>query len=253
MGKQRIAPGLELVSFSRDGVGSVERAWFGRANVYVKPNSPDHPFVVANELICSRLASMVGLPVPVGDVALDGAGERVWASALVLLQGQEPAPADPEMLLTGEPDLVAGTLVFDTWIGNNDRHDDNLIYESSIGLWLYDHDKTLGGRKTGDAAVLEEHRDEPLSYHVFDRAAALNRKHVAAWIHRIRNAPASAILRILQHGVALSLYSTGARDGIMDFLDHRRQRLPQLVNRSLRDEDGGEPVADVWTDEEEAT
>jgi hypothetical protein len=230
--RHHVTPGLQLVSFLSEGTGSLERAYFGTANVYVKSDLPEHPAVVMNEYVCARLAAMIGMPVPVGDVARDAAGALVWASALVALNGQEPAPPDATELLSAEPDLGAGMFVFDTWVGNEDRHDENLIYHPKLGLWLFDHDKTLGGTKTGDVNILNRYRDQPLGFHLF-RGIPLSAEHVGAWIQRVRSVPSSAILRSLHQGVALSLYSSAVRDGIMGYLEHRRQQLPQLVTRSL--------------------
>lgn len=236
MSRRRGVPGLELVSYTRDGTGSVENAYFGTARVYVKPNQPGNPFVVANEFISSRLASMVGLPVPVGEVAKDAAGEVVWASALIGLKGQEPAPPAADVVLRDEPDLAAGAFVFDVWIANDDRHDDNVIYLPSIGFWIYDHDKTLGGRLTGLPDALTPYRDVPLTTHMF-KGEPLDDALVGAWVQRVRGAPATAIKRILQIGATLGLYSSSAQAGIMEFLEYRRRQLPRLVSRSRGQED----------------
>ncbi|MFF4598137.1 hypothetical protein [Amycolatopsis sp. NPDC001319] len=232
MSNRRLTPGFQLISYARDGTGSLDRAWFGKANIYVKPNQVDQPFVVANELLCSRLASAVGLPVPVGDVASDFGGEIVWVSALVTLDGQETAPPAAGEVQVAQPDLVAGMCVFDVWVSNEDRHDENLIYHPKIGLWLIDHDQSLGGKKTGEPEVLERYRDQPLRYHLF-RGVDLHPKHVDDWISRIRHVPTSAITRIVRLGASLELYPPDACQGIMEFLEHRRRRLPDLVRQSL--------------------
>lgn len=249
MARAKATPGIQLVRYTRDGDGP--RAWYGQANVYVKPNHADHPYVVANEFICAGLAAMLGLPVPMGALAADVAGETVWVSTLVGIKGQELAPPDSGDVVSAEPDIAAGILVFDAWVGNGDRHDSNLVFHPAIGLWIFDHEKTLGGAKTGSPEVMKSSRNFVDTSHLF-RAEQLSEKHLGDWVQRVLHAPASAIARIVQSGVSHSLYSSQARDGIMEFLDYRRSRLRQLV-RQWRGMHDGDTQGTREAEEGEAT
>lgn len=233
----RLVPGLRLRSFVRDGTGSLPGAWFGTANVYVKPNEDDHQYVIANEFLASRLAAMIGLPSALGEVANDPAGHPVWVNALVGLEGQEVAPPDPAELVAAEPDLAAGVFVFDTWILNCDRHDENLTFHPKLGVWIYDHDQALGGRRTGEAVTMEGCKRSSLTYHVLaDQYLAA--EYIDAWIQRVQSVPRSSLSRAVQRGYRFALYTSDARDAIMSFLEDRRSQLRHLVKESKLSDDG---------------
>ncbi|GAB3847844.1 HipA family kinase [Nesterenkonia populi] len=116
----------------------------GLAAVFVKnAAAAGHP-VHLHEYLASRLAHSMGLPVPFGELA-DIEGNRAWASAVVGSGGNAPPPADVAAAAAAEPHLFAGICVFDVWVHNIDRTEENLIYGPEVGLWAIDHEQAFGG------------------------------------------------------------------------------------------------------------
>lgn len=93
-----------------------------------KLNSASAPYAVANEFICGRLGLMVGLPVPPGVVVTADDGRLAYVSLRFGPKGQRPPPTIPEHLVEDKPSVAAGIIAFDCWIGNEDRHQENVAY-----------------------------------------------------------------------------------------------------------------------------
>jgi hypothetical protein len=111
-----------------------------------KPNTAKHPYVVANELVCSRLASILLLPIPPGFlVSLEGASH--FASLDFNLSGASLPPADPVVLAAAFPKLCWGILLFDMWVLNGDRHRKNLAFDTTADkVQIFDHSHALLAR-----------------------------------------------------------------------------------------------------------
>src|SRR4051794_11509855 len=75
-------PGIQVLTLDALGDGSNE-TWWGTGRVFVKPSAPDHPYLATNEFIAARLATAVGLPVPMGDVGAYGDDRAAWVSAQI--------------------------------------------------------------------------------------------------------------------------------------------------------------------------
>ncbi|HMS74123.1 hypothetical protein, partial [Gordonia sp. (in: high G+C Gram-positive bacteria)] len=77
MAPRKLRPGLRLDELTRiddpDDPDAPETYW-GRAWMHVKKHDSDNPYLIANELICCRLAAAVGPPVLPGAVARAQAG-----------------------------------------------------------------------------------------------------------------------------------------------------------------------------------
>jgi hypothetical protein len=118
---------------------------------YAKRNSPQQPYLVANEYVASRIGQLLGLPVPPGAI-IEGqqAGERGWVTlAFAELKDQLP-PANPSEVVKDLPQLAAGVFVFDLLIANTDRHPGNLSYlPSRKRLDVFDHSHALFGNQLG--------------------------------------------------------------------------------------------------------
>lgn len=116
----------------------------GKATVFIKSSDPaEHP-VVLHEFLAARLAHSMGIPVPFGEVAYLPPKDRGWASAVLGTSGQAAAPADIPVAAADEPHIFAGICVFDIWIHNIDRSDENTYYSKEFGLWAIDHEKAFG-------------------------------------------------------------------------------------------------------------
>ena len=111
-----------------------------------KSNSAQYPTIVANELVCNRLASALLLPVPPGFlIKLDDVSH--FASLNFNLSGQSLPPADAAAIVSAFPTLSWGILLFDMWVLNGDRHNGNISHDTIANkVQLFDHSHALFAR-----------------------------------------------------------------------------------------------------------
>lgn len=241
MARKQIRPGLKILT--KDGLAAdgANDCWWGTARVLIKPNQIDHPWLVAIEYVCARLAATIGIPVPPGELGeLPPDNDVAWVGAVIEYEGGQLAPADPQVIAVQAPDLAAGIFVFDVWILNDDRPDHNLIYHDDLGLWAIDHEKALAGPQMGHPGELTKIRDSPLvadptqgvQEHAF-KSCRLDANRLSSWGQRILYVPQSAVKRLVSAGRTAGLYDKYQADEIADFLLHRQQNIHRLVRLSL--------------------
>lgn len=160
---------------------------------YAKLNSTDGPYCVANEYVASRLAHVLGLPVPPGGVIPDPSkAGYAWATMSFEPDGRVLPPIHPATAVAASPQVCAMILMFDVLIGNADRHRRNLAFRpSSKRIEVYDHSHTLFGldpdgadhlRRTRDHFIVNEHN--PNRHCLLD--ATKNANEVMGAIDRVR-------------------------------------------------------------------
>ncbi len=85
-------------------------------------------YEVANELIALTLGQALGLPIPSGfPVSLEG--QRFFCSMIIAQIGHRLPPGDARIAVDADEFLCTGTVVFDAWIGNCDRHRRNFHFD----------------------------------------------------------------------------------------------------------------------------
>jgi hypothetical protein len=201
---------------------------------YIRQNSDDRPFGVVNDFVASTLGAMIGLPVPpitlvelsggeVGSVTL-GFGER----------GVQPPPADLAALADEYPEDAAGTIVFDQWVCNQDRHDENIAYLAKRGVSIFDHDAAIIGHKppvsasdnlaAGRGAIVTNH---PLAPYVEDW------RLIEGWIAEVRRLSPRSIRRVAERVYDSRLVTAPERDGIVELLTYRARALGAMMENRL--------------------
>jgi hypothetical protein len=104
----------------------------------VKTWDASAPYTVANEYICGRLATTIGLPAPPGTIARLNDG--TWGFVMLRFghRGDRLPPVDPDEVVRYKPSLAAGVVAFDSWVLNFDRHTGNLAFapSNSQDLWI---------------------------------------------------------------------------------------------------------------------
>lgn len=227
---------MQIANIDANGTGMHGGSW-GRTKVFFKPGygkptaTRSQEMLPAVEWIASRLALALGLPTPTGQIGELSDGRKVWVSMVVQLGSELPAPPDPQEVVAKEPNLAAGTLVFDTWIYNNDRHDENVLFHKKLGLWLIDHDQALSGPSmTNTIEGLPRYEARPLTEHIFRDLVA--KEHTDQWVRRVRAFPVSVVRGIINSGYRSGLYSKEYGRGVLDFLKVRQRNLADLVVRS---------------------
>lgn len=234
-GRRQPTPGIEVSDFrpwapEEDGDGEI---WTGNVRMILKPAADDHPMMLVNEFISSRLAQAIGLRCPAGDIAQMYDGRRAWATVDLLFRGHSPAPPRPKRILETAAHHAAGCVVFDTWILNDDRHEDNVVFHEYLGLWLIDHDQALGGKSEDLKAVLPTCSDRASSPRLF-RGIALPERELAYWTTRVSAVPMSVVNGVIEEARRRNLCNRQQGVALRNFLHHRRDRITSLTTESLR-------------------
>ncbi|VFA94733.1 Uncharacterised protein [Nocardia farcinica] len=227
-------PGVQVHSLESvpDEFGGANQSWWGLATMHVKAQDGDCPFMIANELICSRLAAAMGLPVLPGEVATLDDHTKGWATPQIKHDGVTPPPlARTDQILGLYGATIAGAFVFDCWVLNEDRHISNFLFHPRLGIWLIDHEHSLGGRQ-GESMSSSTAQSTPLRYHAF-QDVDLPQEDLNYWIRRVRHLPTMVVDLALDEAHARGLL--GARTNVVSLqklLISRRDAIESLVKAS---------------------
>jgi hypothetical protein len=209
-----------------------------------KDDSSEH-YTVANEYICNRAALAVGLPVPPGTIAKKADRTNMFV-CLRFTAGPTSLPAvDPADLVADHPELAAGIVAFDCWVGNWDRHAGNLAYvQGASGVSLFDHGRTLLRTPAGEgAAAIDAVRDMPL---VHDAGALLphvnDYKLLNRWSDRIARVMPELISDACGVAARTGTCSDEEAQAVERFLDHRKTRIMSYLSA----EKGKLPLVSGW-------
>ena len=190
-----------------------------------KDDSAEH-YSVVNEYVCSRLAAAVGLPVPPGTIAKKADGKNMFVSLRFTAGPTSLPPADPAELAADHPDLAAGIIAFDCWVGNWDRHAGNLAYVPGVsGVSLFDHGRTLLRTPSGEGATeIDAWRDKP---HVHDASALLkhvnDHKLLTRWSERIALVATELIGDACGTAASAGACTIAEAQAVERFLEHRKR------------------------------
>lgn len=211
-----------------------------------KMSSASAPYAVPNEFICGRLGLMIGLPVPPGVVVTTHDGKLAYVSLRFGPKGQRPPPVIPEHLVEDNPSIAAGIIAFDCWIGNDDRHQENVAYvrgESEIPVTVFDHSHALLGSQPGAATQrLRDHRNDTfigqgsLAPHITSSGEFEN------WANRISSIPRELIRDICQTVVHTDGITKEECTEAVKFLIQRKDRVLEKIRQSK----GAIPNVQQW-------
>jgi hypothetical protein len=190
------------------------------------------------------LGRFIGLPVaPFAIVNAPQAGGRImFASFRFNYDGRDLDPILPEPCVKHLPDVCAGVMMLDVWVTNADRHDANLSVDrmdKPSEMKIFDHDCALFGVDDPagvDRLTLLRTRLGVTAgpktkgfRHIFLDAISSS-SYFDKWILRIYSTPNTYIDRLCndaqQYGLTAEQSTAAA-----EFLKHRRDSLPGLLNR----------------------
>lgn len=218
----------------------------GTVNAVVKLLS-DRGFSV--ESACAWLARELSLPAPeplwvcveptrlgqLGDLwpYPDNKQRRCFATVhianaqplkLALLSGEHLAT---RVKLSDE--LLAKIAMFDTLIGNDDRHDGNLLWAPPQGVFLIDHERSMGGENMNLFSTLPR----PGPNHVLRRLSELPQPRRLALRGIVRSFCADCINVARRLPVEQIATSTMLAEGIERYLAQSGDRLHEVVSEAL--------------------
>lgn len=232
------------------------RADDGNGYVVKFANNPQGRWVLPNEYLATRLAAMIGLPVP--EMALVHVPEALIRSNAALrmplggfalmcssgIQFGSRLCGDPEdsvlfdllpfpaYSLVRNADAILGAYVFDKWVGNIDRRQFVFVRSSrsrGICAFLIDHGLCFGG---SNWTFRDAPRDGLAAYDFWYK-----RVHswdaFEPWIRRIEAMKSRKIERIADGLPASWIPDPAGLDSLLATLDTRRARLRELISEAL--------------------
>ncbi|QRI76046.1 MULTISPECIES: hypothetical protein [Rhodococcus] len=232
MSRRYREPGIEIESYTSitDDYAGAHDSWWGVAKMHVKAQDHDLPFLLANELICCRLAAAIGLPVLPGEIALHPNGRKCWVTSQVSHAGVTVPPTRGQEVVAAHAPTIAGALVFDCWVLNEDRHEENFLFHPSLGIWLIDHDDALAGSDGRRFNTFAKTTDMTLGWHGF-QSTELPLEALRFWAWRVKNAPMGAIDLALNEANARGLLPKANGATLRKLLRDRKERIDTLVDR----------------------
>lgn len=188
-------------------------------------------YEVANEMISLRLGQAIGLPIPSG-VTLELDGERYFSSLIGAATGEPLPPGDARLAAELDPHTTCGTVVFDSWICNADRHDGNFHFDDEDAqLYLIDHGNALFG--ANGISRLKEHEEsiciEPGMHLLLREMRSLS--PFDEWEDRILQLP-TYLIRDAVYSVDRECVNRQEMQCCFEFLVKRRSRLREIFARS---------------------
>lgn len=224
---------MRVTNLGASADGATGAVW-GTADVLVKP-SDLHPNVVANEYVANRLALVLGVPVPMGDVWTDELGVKYWVTAAIRQRGFELPPPTSADLAQVPEDMRSLMLIFDAWINNVDRHEENILCDRRGRAWLIDHDQALYGDIRSDRTRgLLSTMDRPLTGHIFATPGVRpGAGAIDAAIWRLRTVEMRNVKAQLKRAQDARLINHQEVHGLWRFLSDRRGNIQTLLPRGI--------------------
>jgi hypothetical protein len=202
--------------------------------------APDNPMVGANELIAVRLAPMLGLPV-LGHAVIEWRGDWFFASNWMDKSLFHPALDAALFSECTNRDCVYAMAVFDAWLINKDRHNENLVARRPSRanpprheLLLNDHSHLLVS-PSGPVAVseLEAQLDRPAGGFVwldFVKRAIRSPARIRDALSVIENLQ-DADVEAVVNSTPDTLLSAADKRAYSGFLNQRRGRLRDVMHK----------------------
>ncbi len=142
--------------FKPDQIGALDKldraldeqgCGFGYTQAFHKAPSPSIPYRIPSEYIAAKIGQFLGLPVPPCAITRFGPGNvKLFSSLDFNFERASLRPIFEDIVVRKMPLVCAGILVFDIFIGNEDRHDENVVVDRGNDprqIHIFDHDHSL--------------------------------------------------------------------------------------------------------------
>jgi hypothetical protein len=229
--------------------GSATAPWHVGVNGVAKKADAGLPFLVANELICARLARLLGLPIPPSFV-VEKDGEPYHVSLNFHLAGEALPPVDPVALVAEHPELACGVVLFDAWIVNMDRHRQNLAFDTySKAVTLFDHSHSFYYGQQPQTYLANAASSLSIGGHCLAQELT-SASNFSTWLRRLAEIPRFQ-LEDAVHDAIIDPFTTADANFALEFLLDRRDRLAGLLSAAGAIFPKVQP--DLWTAAMEGT
>ncbi len=215
---------------------------FGYTLAIHKTKWSGSPYCVPNEFIAGEIGHFLRLPIPPSGITY-GEGGLVLFSGLDFNFDKLQLPhIVPDLCWAALPNLCTGVVLFDIFIVNSDRHDENLAVDNvakPTAMRVFDHDQALLGG--GDPAMVGIERLNKLTNRLGVTAGAVSRgnrhcllvhvdtdKYFEPWIARIDAIPDWFLSDVCSEARACGLTKPEAT-AVREFLVSRRNGLREII------------------------
>ncbi|MGA3065511.1 MAG: HipA family kinase [Tepidisphaeraceae bacterium] len=195
---------------------------------------PSEPFAVANEVICGELARVLRLPIPPGFIVTDPKGKPHHTSLNFNLSGQNLPPANCPAILSQKPWEAAGTIIFDIWVANSDRHNGNLAFDNRTNeMMLFDHSHAFMRGVQGQQRLANVTNSLGINQPTKHCLGSIiqSTDHFFEWSERVRQIPEFCIRGAVEYAAQVGLPNADVQFCV-DFLMNRQNKLMPLVHNS---------------------
>lgn len=227
------------------GEGATQSIYVGTHGI-AKTFTDRNPYIVANELICSRLAQAILLPVPPGFV-IDREGVPYFASMNFNLAGEDLPPVQGANVVRDQPRIAWGIVLFDVWVLNRDRHNRNIAHDTNQNwVQIFDHSHAFLWDNQEVNTHLEANVGNLGIGAVGQHCLAghlENTEHVQEWIHRIGAVPSFYINELVESAVEVGLpheawehcaqFLLGRRDNLLNLVKGEPAHFPSIDREAL--------------------
>ena len=212
-------------------IGVTGACYVGVAGV-AKKASPAEPFIVANEIFCNAIAKMLLLPCPPG-ATLDRGGDPYFFSLNFNLAGHALPPVIPSAIVTVDPRLSWGIILFDMLVLNGDRHPGNIAHDTSTQkIQIFDHSHAFL-RNQADVPATLAVADGNLGFGGHCLAQEINTMDgFDTWNARIKQIPDYYIDGVIEACSNVGL-PVAHKKACSDFIKKRCHELEDILKKNL--------------------
>jgi len=227
-----------IIELPEDPLGGTAGAKLFQVAFAGKTSSEKFPYIVFNEKVAGEIGRMLGLYCP--EVLIEPFTDRLYFFSRwqeTTRQGTILPPGSASEIAAffrKNPEYVHGMIIFDLYVGNNDRRRDNIVLRNDGKLALIDQGNALlYYRSSNSGALAGLERLEGLESDLrtmFDKPhqflkALTDIAHVEFWMERIRQIPDFFIESLIQNLPEMEYIDTEMKERTTAFLLDRRSYL----------------------------
>jgi hypothetical protein len=201
-------------------------------------------YLLANERICGSLGWHLRLPIPpFALMRKSDVTKRYFASLDFGSKDTQPKDMIPSRVCEAMAKTASGVIVFDIWIANPDRHEQNVKVDdpdNPTRMEVFDHDGALFGitkhrgvERLQSCAAKLGFAKLGSTWQVNKLATAIKTtEHFAHWAQLINDIPEGFICAVCDEAEELGLLKEEL-DVCKQFLCNRRKHLLDIVNSNI--------------------